>query len=264
MRPAALEDAPRAAMHAQHGPHYPPRNQQGQDASASSGQHPLLRHVAFIKRLAACVCCIRSLPSLCGVDRCALLRQRWRCVRLSYCGSPSFVGHAAFVDVLCAVAAGLLHALTKRGCRRQYAPALLSVQLCLVGALLLGDACLRETFLHSLATPAQHSLMWGVSACRRSLLLTLSLITVPCRCSWRRAVPSCRDAVCMCWRRVPHTPRFCSCVRCRCACHACVAMCACLCCLCPLPALLLVRGCGFYLNPHECVCISVCIGPWHC
>jgi hypothetical protein len=29
-------------------------------------------------------------------------------------------------------------------------------------------------------------------------------------------------------------------------------------------ALLLVRGGGFYLNPPECVCMSVCIGPWHC
>lgn len=141
--------------------------------------------------------------------------------------------------------------------RRVLARDLLALASCCAGVA-------RAGFTRLCGKAQSLSLMWGVSACRRSLLLTLSLITVPCRCSWRRAVPSCRDAVCMCWRRVPHTPRFCSCVRCRCACHACVAMCACLCCLCPLPALLLVRGCGFYLDPHECVCMSVCIGPWHC
>jgi hypothetical protein len=65
VKPAALEDALRAAMHAQHRPHHPPRNQQGQDASAFSGQHVLLRHVASINRLAVCVATNQTIPVWC-------------------------------------------------------------------------------------------------------------------------------------------------------------------------------------------------------
>jgi hypothetical protein len=59
--------------------------------------------------------------------------------------SPSFVRRSAFVKVLCAVAAGFLHTLAKRGCSWQYAQVCSCMLLCLVGAVVQGEPFFGET-----------------------------------------------------------------------------------------------------------------------